>query len=335
MINIGIIGYGYWGQNLVRNFSGIDLCIVKKVADQRKERLSILAKNYPKVEGVQMNDDIINDPGIDAIVISTPIFTHYELAWKALEKGKHVLIEKPMTSTTDQALRLIEFAGKKQKVLMVDHTLLYTGAAQKIRELVDTGEIGNLNYFDCTRINLGLFQPDINVLWDLASHDLSILNHIYNEKPFSVNATGTCHTGNGVENIAYMTINYQSGFIAHFSCSWSSPLKLRLMLIGGDKKMILFNDLEPTEKIRVYDKGYKYTLNEKKYDIQVDYRRGDVHIPKVSLKEALSSMAADFAGAIIENRTPVSDYHSGLAVMRILEASEISIKNRGKEVILQ
>lgn len=335
MINIGIIGYGYWGKNLVRNFSGNELCIVRKVSDQRKERLTILAKDYPGVEGVQTNVDIINDPGIDAIVISTPLYTHYELAWKSLEKGKHVLIEKPMTSTTDQALRLIEFAGKKQKVLMVDHTLLYTGAAQKIRELVDAGEIGNLNYFDSTRMNLGLFQPDINVLWDLASHDISILNHIYKEKPFSVNATGTCHTGNGVENIACMTINYQSGFIANFNCSWSSPVKIRTMLIGGDKKMILFNDLEPTEKIRIYDKGYKYTLNERKYDIHVDYRTGDVHIPEIGLKEALSSMVADFAGAITNGTTPVSDYNSGLAVMRILEASYISIKNRGKEVILQ
>jgi predicted dehydrogenase len=334
-MKIGIIGYGYWGPNLVRNFSGLGSCTVTKVADQRKERLAILKKNQPSIEGVMMADDIIQDPDIDAVVIATPVFTHFGIAHKALKEGKHVLIEKPMTSTSDQAKELIELAEKKSKVLMVDHTFLYTGAVQKMKELLDSGEIGNINYFDSSRINLGLFQPDINVLWDLAPHDISILNYLYHEKPYSVQATGTCHTGNGIENIAYITVNYESGFIAHFNCSWSSPVKIRLMLIGGDKKMIVFNDLEPTEKIKIYDTGYKYTTDEEQYSIRVDYRSGDVHIPKINMKEALSGMAADFISAILNKTTPVSDYNSGLEVIRILEASQVSIKNKGQEVIIK
>ena len=309
-MKIGIIGYGYWGPNLVRNFSGIGSCTIKKVADHRKERLDVLAKSYPGIEGVMMEDDIIADPEIDAVVIATPVFTHYEIARKALDEGKHVLIEKPMTSTSEQALGLIELAAKKQKVLMVDHTFLYTGAVQKIKELIDSGELGTINYFDSSRINLGLFQPDINVLWDLAPHDISILSFLYKENPYSVHATGTCHTGNGIENIAYLTVNYESGFIAHFNCSWSSPVKIRLLLIGGDKKMIVFNDLEPTEKIKVYDTGYKHTTDEEQYRIRVDYRSGDIYIPKINMKEALSGMAADFVSAIVNKTTPISDFNS-------------------------
>lgn len=334
MIKIGIIGYGYWGPNLVRNFLGVESCTVKKVADQRSERIDVLARNYPSVQGVAKDTDIIHDPDIDAVVVATPVFTHYDIALRALKEGKHVLIEKPMTSTSDQALRLIDLADLKQKVLMVDHTYLYTGAVQKIKELVDSNEIGAINYFDSSRINLGLFQPDINVLWDLSPHDLSILHFIQKEKPYSIHATGACHTGNGIENIAYLTINYQSGFIAHFNCSWSSPVKIRLMLIGGDKKMIVFNDLEPTEKIKVYDTGYTYTTDEEKYNIRVDYRSGDIHIPKVSIIEALNFMANDFISSIVKKTIPVSDFNSGLNVIKVLEASNESLRHRGKEVII-
>ena len=335
MIKIGIIGYGYWGPNLVRNFSGIESCAIKKVADRRKERIDALVKNFPSVQGVMTDTEIINDPDIDAVVVATPVFTHYDIAFRALKEGKHVLIEKPMTSTSDQALKLIELANQKQKVLMVDHTYLYTGAVRKIKELIDSNEIGSINYFDSSRINLGLFQPDINVLWDLSPHDISILNFIHKEKPYSIHATGTCHTGNGIENIAYLTINYQSGFIAHFNCSWSSPVKIRMMLIGGDKKMIVYNDLEPTEKVKVYDTGYTYTTDEEQYNIRVDYRSGDIYLPKVSIKEALSFMADDFVSAISKKTVPVSDYNSGLSVIKILEASNESLKNRGKEVIIK
>jgi predicted dehydrogenase len=334
-MKLGIIGYGYWGPNLVRNFSGLGTCKVIKVADQRKERLAVLTKNYPTIIAVTEADDIINDKEIDAVVIATPVFTHYEFAKKALLAGKHVLIEKPMTSTSSQAQELIDLSIKRGKVLMVDHTFLYTGAVQKIKEIIDSGDIGKIKYFDSTRINLGLFQPDINVLWDLAPHDISILHFLYKETPFSVQATGTSHTDNGIENIAYLTVNYESGFIAHFNCSWTSPVKIRLMLIGGDKKMIVFNDLEPTEKIKIYDTGYHYHTDEEQYKIRVDYRSGDVFLPKINNKEALTGMAADFVNAILNNTIPVSDFQSGLEVIRILEGSQTSIKNHGKEIILK
>ena len=238
-MNIGIIGFGYWGTNLVRNFANIRDVNLKSVVDERDERKPALKILCPAAVFSTSADDILLDNEIDAVVIATPVFTHFELALKALNNNKHVLLEKPMVSKTGQAEELIDLANRKKKVLMVDHTFLYTGAVQKMKSLIDSGDIGNIKYFDSTRINLGLFQPDINVLWDLAPHDISILNFLIKEVPYSVQATGVSHTNNGIENIAYININYNSGFIAHFSCSWTSPVKIRMMLIGGDKKMIL------------------------------------------------------------------------------------------------
>lgn len=334
MINIAIIGYGYWGPNLVRNFSSTADCNLHTVVDFRAERLAIVKRNHPAVNISNNTEDVFNNNEIDAVVIATPVFTHFELAKKALENGKHVLLEKPMTGSVAEAEELIELAGKYKKTLMVDHTFLYTGAVQKMKSMIDAGEIGNVKYFDSTRINLGLFQPDVNVLWDLAPHDISILNYLKNEKPYSVQATGISHTNNGIENIAYLTVNYSSDFIAHFNCSWSSPVKIRLLLLGGDKKMVVFNDLEPTEKIKIYDTGYSHKTDEDKKRILVDYRAGDIYIPKVEAKEALAGMAADFVSAIINNTTPISDFQSGLDVIKILEASQQSIKNKVKEIII-
>lgn len=334
MINIAIIGYGYWGPNLVRNFAGANDCNVHTVVDFRSERLEVVKRNHPNVNTSNNTDDVFNNKEIDAVVIATPVFTHFELAKKALEKGKHVLLEKPMTSSVEEAEQLIELANKNKKVLMVDHTFLYTGAVQKMKSMIDSGEIGNVKYFDSTRINLGLFQPDINVLWDLAPHDISILNYLVDKNPHSVQATGISHTHNGIENIAYLTVNYNNDFIAHFNCSWTSPVKIRLMLIGGDKKMVVYNDLEPTEKIRVYDTGYHHKTDEEKKRILVDYRAGDIYIPKVEAKEALAGMAADFISAVINNTIPVSNFQSGLEVIKILEASQKSIKNNGKEILI-
>lgn len=334
-MNIGIIGFGYWGTNLVRNFANLKDAYLKTVADSRQERAASLSKLCATAKFSNSADEVIQDPDIDAIVIATPVHTHFELAKKALENNKHVLIEKPMVSSSEQAKELIELAGRKNKILMVDHTYLYTGAVQKMKSLIDSGDIGNIQYFDSTRINLGLFQPDINVLWDLAPHDISILNYLVNEKPYSVQATGVSHTNNGLENIAYITVNYDSGFIAHFSCSWTSPVKIRMMLIGGDKKMIVFNDLEPTEKIKIYDTGYDHKTDEDKKRVLVDYRTGDIFTPKIDSKEALSGMATDFVSAIINGIKPVSDCESGLEVIRILEASQKSIKNKGKEIVIK
>jgi predicted dehydrogenase len=269
------------------------------------------------------------------VVIATPVFTHFELAKKALLNGKHVLLEKPMTSTVAEAEALIGMAEQKRLLLMVDHTYLYTGAVEKIKDLMNGNELGDIKYLDSTRINLGLFQPDINVLWDLAPHDLSVLRYLIDERPYSINATGTTHTNNKIENIAYLTVNYNSGFIAHFNCSWSSPVKIRMMLIGGDKKMILFNDLEPTEKVKVYDTGYHHKTDDEKKKVMVDYRTGDIYVPKLNTSEALAGMVQDFITCIPDSRQPLSSSALGLDVIKILEASDRSIKNNGCEVLIK
>lgn len=334
MITIGLIGYGYWGPNLLRNFNFAKDCKVLAVAERRTDRHDAIRKLFPGIECVAEADQVLNHAAIDAVVIATPVHTHFSLAKKALENGKHVLLEKPMTSSVAEALELMELAAKKKLVLMVDHTFLYTGAVQKMKELIDNHTIGLPQYFDSTRINLGLFQPDINVLWDLAPHDISILTHLISEAPYSINATGISHTHNGIENISYMTVNYQSDFIAHFNCSWTSPVKVRQTLIGGDKKMIVYNDLEPSEKVRIYDTGYQHKTDEDKTKIMVDYRTGDVYIPKLSSQEALLGVASDFVQSILQNRKPLASAELGLNVVKILEASQVSIKNGGKEVKL-
>jgi predicted dehydrogenase len=331
-IKVGVIGYGYWGPNIVRNFFATPDCIVRMVADGRPERLHLLAKTFPSIQGVKDAEDIIGSKEVDAVVIATPVHTHFELAKRTLLQGKNVLIEKPMTSSVREADELIELATKKGLTLMADHTFLYTGAVQKMKEIIQTEVIGTPLYFDSSRINLGLFQPDINVLWDLAPHDISILTYLITEKPESINATGISHTGNKIENIAYLTVNYNSNFIAHFVCSWSSPVKVRQTLIGGDKKMILYNDLEPSEKVRVYDTGYNHKTEEDRTRIMVDYRTGDVYIPKLSSREALAGVADDFIQSVIHKREPMSNASLGKSVVRILEASQESIKNNGKEI---
>jgi len=331
-LQIGVIGYGYWGPNIVRNFFGTADCNVFKVADARKERLQVLSRIFPSITTVPDAMDIIDDPLVDAVVVATPVNTHFALAKKALEKGKHVLIEKPMTSSVAEADELIELALSKGLTLMADHTFLYTGAVTKIKELVDNMSIGKPSYFDSTRINLGLFQADVNVLWDLAPHDISILTHLITEMPVSINATGISHTRNHIENIAYLTVNYQSDFIAHFNCSWSSPVKVRQTLIGGDKKMIVYNDLEPSEKIRVYDTGFNLITEEDKNRIMVDYRTGDVFIPKLSAREALAGVAEDFVQSVLNGKKPLSNALLGRQVVNILEASQESIKQKGKEI---
>ena len=334
MVKIGLIGFGYWGPNLVRNFSSQKDGKVIVLAEARVERHVQIAKIYPDILICTNSSDLINNVEIDAVVIATPVFSHYSLAKEALLAGKHVLLEKPMTSSVDESKELIDIAKSKNLVLMVDHTFLYTGAVQKMKELIDQKQLGKLHYFDSTRINLGLFQPDVNVLWDLAPHDISILNYLVNNKPYSVNATGVSHTNNGIENVAYMTINYEDDFIAHFNCSWTSPVKVRSTLIGGDDKMLVYNDLEPSEKIRIYDTGYNHISDEEKNRIMVDYRTGDVFIPKLSTQEALFGVAFDFIDSIINSKEPLANAELGLEVVKVLEASQKSIKNRGKEIVI-
>lgn len=334
MINLGIIGYGYWGPNLVRNFFLQNNCKIKAVVDGRLERLKILSNVYPSIIALQSAEDLINDPTIDAVVIATPVFSHFDLAKKALQNGKHVMLEKPMTASVEESNELIVLATEKKLTLMVDHTFLYTGAVKKMKALIDNNELGKINYFDSSRLNLGLIQQDVNVLWDLAPHDISILNYLVGYKPIAVQATGVSHIHNNIENIAYLTIKYEEDFIAHFHCSWSSPVKVRTMMIGGDKKMIVFNDNEPTEKLKIYDTGHNITTDDEKSRLLIDYRTGDIFVPKIENIEALSGVANDFLNAIATGESPKSDWQSGLNVVKVLEAADRSIKNKGIEVIL-
>jgi len=334
MINIAVIGAGYWGPNLIRNFSKFNNSSVRLVADFNENKLKKIKNLYPAIEVTQSADDVFNSSEIDAVIVATPVFLHYDFAKKALLSGKHVLVEKPMTDSAPKASELVDIAREKGKVLMVDHTFLYTGAVKKIKQIVSEKHVGEIQYFDSVRINLGLFQSDINVLWDLAPHDISILQYIDEELPCSVVATGICHTENEIENIAYLTLNYTSNKIAHFTLSWTSPVKIRKILIGGTRKMIVFDDIEPTEKVKVYDTGYKVKTKEDKEKILVDYRAGDIYIPKLDATEALEGMAKDFLNAVEEGTEPVSNWKSGLNVVRILDAAQKSIKNKGKEVLL-
>ncbi len=334
MVHIGMVGYGYWGNNLLRNFINTPNCTIKTVCDLRNERLQIAKKTFPTIEITTSIEELIYDPKIDAVVVATPVFLHYKFAKMALEAGKHVLVEKPLTASIAEASELVELALKKQLILAVDHTFLFTSSVQKIKKMVDCAELGKLQYFDSTRINLGLFQPDVNVIWDLAPHDISILNYLVKEKPISVSCTGKSHTASKLEDIAYLTINYSSDFIAHFSCSWISPVKIRRILLGGDKKMCLFDDVEPTEKVKIYDTGFDVKNEEEKHKMLIDYRIGDIYLPKIAQKEALSEMAADFITAIEKKIKPLVDGESGLEVVKILDAAQRSINAKGAEIKL-
>ncbi len=303
--------------------------------DSQSERLDQALKLFPTLVTSTSADDAFNNASIDAIVVATPVFTHYDFAKRALLAGKHVLLEKPMTATVAQAKELIDLALDKGKLLMVDHTFLYTGAVEKMKALKDEGALGELKYFDSTRINLGLIQQDVNVLWDLAPHDISVLDYLSDELPISVNATGVSHIHNGIENIAYLTVNYQNNFIAHFNCSWSSPVKIRMMLLGGSEKMVVFNDMEPTEKIKVYDTAHNVSTLEEKQKVMIDYRVGDVYVPKIELAEPLKKMAIDFIHCIENNSEPRASAIGGLNTIRILEAAQQSIKQNGKEVKIE
>jgi predicted dehydrogenase len=334
MINIAVVGFGYWGPNLVRNFQESGNARVVACCDRNPERLAQAKSKYPSIEISTDFEDVLKNPQVDAVVISTPVATHYEFAKKAFENGKHVLVEKPVTASVSEAEKLVDLAEKRGLTFMVDHTFIYTGAVRKMKEIIDQGDLGDLYYFDSVRINLGLIQRDVNVLWDLAPHDIAILDHLVEEKPVSVCANGACHVGNGLENVAYLTVYFASGLIAHFHNNWLSPVKIRTMLIGGSKKTIHYDDMEVSEKIKIYDRGVDVSSPEGVRDVLVSYRLGDMWAPRLDTSEALRLVAAEFSGCIESGRTPVTDGISGLNVVKILEASEMSIKHRGREVKL-
>ena len=336
MINIGVIGYGYWGPNLVRNFAETKDTRVTFVCDRRADRLKLVQSRYPTVSVNEDPIELINSPQVDAVVISTPVSTHFELAVQALRAGKHVLVEKPMTSTVEEGEKLLEEASKANRVLMVDHTFIYTTAVIKIKELVTSGAMGQLLYYDSVRVNLGLFQHDVNVLWDLAVHDLSIMDFILGEQPEAISATGVAHLNNQPEDVAYITCYLANNLIAHFHVNWMAPVKIRRTLIGGDKQMIVYDDLEPSEKIKIYDKGVSLSGGaEGVYQMLVSYRSGDMWAPNLASTEALKAEAAHFVDCISNGKLPQTDGEMGLRVVKILEAADKSMANRGQPIQLK
>lgn len=330
-MKVGIVGLGYWGPNLIRNFLGNKE--VKKVygCDKNLSRLQFINSKFPEVELTDKWDDFLNGYDLDIIAISTPVATHYNLAKAALENGKHIWVEKPFTFKSEEAEELINIAEKKNLKIFVDHTFIYTGAVRKIKEIIDRGDLGNIMYYDSVRVNLGLFQNDVNVIWDLAAHDLSILDFLIKKKIVEVAAHGIANYYNH-ENIAHINIYFDDNCFAHFHVNWTSPVKIRKVLIGGTKKMLVFDDLEYSEKIKIYDSGVSIDTKEGVYNALIQYRIGDMFSPKVDQTEALTLGVNEFIKAINENRQPLTNGYDGLRVVKLLEAADYSIKNKGKLV---
>ena len=334
-IGVAVVGAGYWGQNLIRNFWDADGGRLVSICDTDSVTLSKALRRYPTIEVTQDYGSVLQHLGVDAVVIATPASTHFDFAKRALEAGKHVLVEKPLATSTDDALELIELAASKERILMVDHTFLYTAAVRRMKQLVDSGEIGELLYFDSVRINLGLLQSDTNVLWDLGPHDFSILDHLCRLRPKSVRAVAGKHFGYPYEDIVYVTVGFDSSFIAHFHLNWLSPVKVRLTLVGGTKKMIVYDDMESNEKVKVYDKGISVNPSaESRTRLLASYRKGNMFAPHLDTTEALRLVAREFLNSIAENRTPMTDGLAGYRVVRLLESAQRSMEMNGKEVHL-
>jgi predicted dehydrogenase len=331
VLRVAVIGYGYWGPNIVRNLQNLDSCEIATVCDKNPVALRRARRQHPGLDVTTDFNEVLRSSSVDAVAIVTPVWTHYQLAKAALENGKHVFVEKPFTSSTAQAEELIELADRKHLKIMVDHTFLFGGPVMKIRELVEAGTLGPLYYFDSTRVNLGLFQHDVNVVWDLAPHDLSIMDHIIREKPEAVVSTGGRHL-NGLADVAFITVYFPRNVIAHVNVNWLSPVKVRTTLIGGEHKMLVWNDLEADEKIKIYDKGVKITSAEDVHELLVSYRSGDVWAPKVDQTEALTVELEYFVDCIVHDRTPFNDGNAGLRVVKLLEAADQSLKERGRIV---
>ncbi|MFC6668989.1 Gfo/Idh/MocA family protein [Marinobacterium aestuariivivens] len=329
MLNIGVIGYGYWGPNLVRNFSESGVAQVTAVSDMNPERLQLVKKRYPATRTTIDHRDLLTSNHIQAVAIATPVHTHFTLAMEALKAGKHVFLEKPLTETTDQARQLIDEADKRGLILMVDHTFIFTGAVRKMRQLVESGEIGDIYYYDSVRVNLGLFQPDINVIWDLAVHDLAIMNYVFDQKPVAVSATGMSHVPGKPADIAYLSLFFENNMMGHVHINWLSPVKLRRSMIAGSRKMVVYDDLEPSEKIKIYDKGITITERQALYDHLVGYRVGDMVAPQLENHEALNLEARYFADCIGKGEQPANNGQAGLEVVEILEAATRSMQEKG------
>jgi len=330
MLKVGVVGYGYWGPNLVRNFMESDAARVSWVSDLSEKRLEQVARRYPGVRTTRSVEELLSAADVDAVAIATPVSTHFDLAMRALRAGKHVLVEKPLSDSSENCLRMIDEAEKRGLTLMVDHTFPYTGAVRKIGELVQSGQIGEVFYYDSVRINLGLFQHDVNVIWDLAVHDLSIIDYLFADKPVAVSATGMSHVDGQPENVAYLTLFFEGKMVAHFHVNWLAPVKIRRTLIGGSKKMIVYDDLEPSEKVKVYDKGITLTEPDGVYKMLVGYRAGDMWAPQLDTFEALKAVTEHFVKCVESGTRPLTDGRAGLDVVRILEAAPRSMVERGR-----
>lgn len=335
MIKIGLIGFGYWGPNLARNFNSNPDLDLSMICDFSADRLEAAGRLYPDVRLVSRIEDFFCEDCLEAIAVSTPVATHFELASKALAGGKHVWIEKPMTETADQARELIDLAQRYNRTLIVDHTFVYTGAVRKIKEIIDQGEMGDLIYYDSTRVNLGLFQQDVDVIWDLAPHDISILDYLMPLKKYTVSATGSHFYGDKIMPKSLLTIYMENNIVAHINVSWVSPVKIRQTLIGGTSKMILYDDNHPSEKIKVYDKGVDFFhTKEELYRLNIQYRIGDMLAPKLDNREALELETQHFVDCIQNGKEPLTNGQAGLEVVKILEASRKSLMQKGVPVDL-
>lgn len=336
MLRIGVVGFGYWGPNLVRNLSQASRASIATICDFSETKRAQAQAIYPAVRVTGEVRDVMTDPTLDAVVIATPVATHYDLAMAALRNGKHVMVEKPLALNSAQGIELVNYAQQQRKVLMVGHTFVYTSAVAKIKELVDAGELGQLNYYDSVRVNLGLFQSDVNVLWDLAVHDLSIMDYVVKERPVAVAACGISSVRGQHESLGYLTCYFSDQLIAHFHVNWIAPVKIRRTLIGGTDKMIVYDDMELSEKVKLYDKGI--TVNSPPdgvYQLKVGYRAGDMWAPRLDNIEALRVETQHFVDCILDGKRPNSDGEAGLRLVRILEAASASLKTRGAPVELK
>jgi predicted dehydrogenase len=328
-MKIGVLGIGYWGPNLIRNFLASKNVSRVIGCDLDRNRLEFAEKRFPEITLTDNCELLYRDKDINALVIATPVDKHFEFAKKALLSDKHIWVEKPFTSTSQQAEELIELAEKRNLKIFVDHTFIYTGSVMKMRELVDNNELGEIIYFDSVRINLGLFQNDVNVIWDLAPHDISIMNYILNKKPVAVTANGIANYYD-YENVAHIAVYFEDNCFAHFHVNWTSPVKIRKMIVGGSKKMLVFDDMENFEKIKVYDSGIEIKEKEGIYNALVQYRIGDMYSPKVNQTEALALGVDEFINSILTDRQPLTNAYDGLNVVKILEAADLSVKQKGK-----
>lgn len=329
-MKVAVIGVGYWGPNLIRNFLSLDEVENVIAVDLDESLLTKTAKRFTGIETATDYNEVLLREDVQIVAIATPVSTHFEIAKKSLLAGKHCWIEKPMTESSAEAKELIEIANQQNLKIFVDHTFIYTGAVRKMKEIIASGRLGELYYFDSVRVNLGLFQHDVNVIWDLAPHDLSIMDYLLERKPLAVSAIGSDHVGNDLEDIAYLTLMFENNLLAHFHVNWLAPVKVRKTLIGGTKSMIVFDDMEASEKLKIYDKGIEVTNREGVYETLVQYRTGDMLSPKIPQTEALTVATQHFIDCILNDKTPVTDGVAGLNVVRILEASTESIKNQGK-----